>query len=68
MAIIGWAKNWERQGQDIAEFPHLKRWIDTMLARPAVQRGLAVGSEIKKMDLATDKDAQAVLFGQRARS
>ncbi len=68
MAIIGWAKNWERQGQDIAEFPNMKRWIDTMLARPAVQRGLAVGSEIKKMDLATDKDAQAVLFGQRARS
>lgn len=68
MAIVGWAKLWERQGQDIAQFPHLERWLNTMLARPAVERGLAVGAEDRaKLDLATDKAAQAVLFGQRAR-
>jgi GST-like protein len=66
MAIIGWARGHERQGMDIAEFPNVKRWIDTMLARPAVQRGLDVGKDATKRDLATDKEAQKVLFGQRA--
>ena len=66
MAIIGWSRGHERQGMDIAEFPNVKRWIDTMVARPAVQRGLDVGKDARKSDLATDKDAQKVLFGQRA--
>ncbi|MFT0858912.1 glutathione S-transferase N-terminal domain-containing protein [Ancylobacter sp. G4_0304] len=69
MAILGWAKLWERQGQDIAEFPHMARWLERMLARPAVKRGLAVNAEDRnRTDLATDKDAQKVLFGQRARN
>ncbi len=42
MAIVGWAKLWERQGQVIADFPHVKRWLETVMARPAVQRGFAV--------------------------
>lgn len=68
MACIGWVKPYERQGQDLNEFPHLKRWFDTLMARPAVQRGLAVGAEERaRMNLATDKDAQATLFGQKAR-
>ncbi len=66
IACIGWARGWEKQGQDIAEFPHLKAWLDRMLARPAVERGLAVGENLRS-DLATDKDAQKILFGQRAR-
>ena len=41
MACIGWAKLWERQGQDMAQFPNVKAWIDRMLARPALQRVLA---------------------------
>lgn len=68
-ACIGWAKLWERQGQDITEFPHFKRWLETMLHRPGVQRGLAVNAdERQKIDLAKDQDAQKVLFGQRART
>ncbi|HSI42620.1 MAG TPA: glutathione S-transferase N-terminal domain-containing protein [Xanthobacteraceae bacterium] len=68
MACVGWAKLWQRQGQDIAEFPHFERWLKAVLARPAVQRGLAVNAEDRaKLDLASDKDAQKVLFGQRAR-
>jgi GSH-dependent disulfide-bond oxidoreductase len=68
MACVGWAKGWERQGQTIDEFPHFKRWLETMLARPAVQRGLAVKVEDEpNYDLSKDKEAQAILFGQRAR-
>ncbi|MFK8251117.1 glutathione S-transferase N-terminal domain-containing protein [Ancylobacter terrae] len=68
MACVGWCKLWQRQGIDIAEFPHFGRWLAMMLARPAVQRGLAINAEDRtRVDLATDTEAQKVLFGQRAR-
>ncbi len=67
MASIGWVKPHERQGQDLNDFPNLRRWFEAMLARPAVEKGLALGIE-KRMDLAKDKEAQSVLFGQQARS
>lgn len=68
MACIGWAKLWERQGQNIEEFPYFKAWLERMLARPAVKRGLSVSAEERtKQDFSKDKDAQAVLFGQRGR-
>ena len=67
MACIGWARGWERQGQDIARVPACERWLDTVLARPAVQRGLAVDVKDDKLDLSADKSAQSVLFNQRAR-
>ena len=53
-------------GQDIAAFPHFKRWFDQLLARPAVVKGLAVSAEARS-NLADDKEAQKILFGQRAR-
>jgi GST-like protein len=68
IAILGWATGWERQGMDLGEFPNVARWLEALKARPAVARGLAVGREEReKHDLATDKEAQKVLFGQRAR-
>ena len=68
MAIFPWARLWERQGQDIAEFPNMARWLDRIAARPATAKALEVGREERaKMNLATDKAAQSVLFGQRAR-
>lgn len=66
MAIVGWATLHERQGIDLAEFPHAKRWLDAMLARPAVARGLKVGEE-HRSNLSGDTAAQQVLFNQRAR-
>ena len=66
MAIWPWAQGWERQNQNIADFPHMKAWLDRCWERPAVQAGKKLGAEMR-MDLAQDKDAQAVLFGQRAR-
>jgi len=68
MACVGWANLWERQGQDIEQFPHLKRWLETVKARPAVQRGMALGRELRKGIDMKDPKVQAVLFGQRARA
>ncbi|WP_281021786.1 glutathione S-transferase family protein [Rhodoplanes roseus] len=67
IACVGWASRNERQGQDIADFPHVKRWLDTMLARPAVARGMAVAAEAAATVDMKDPAIQALLFGQRAR-
>ena len=67
MACLGWAKLWERQGQSIDEFPNVKRWLETLLARPAVRRGLAVNAEDRTSTDMQDPAVRAMLFGQRAR-
>lgn len=67
MACMGWAVSYKRQGQDLDEFPNLRAWFERMKARPAVARGIEVGKDVRKADLATDKEAQKILFGQRAR-
>ncbi|KKN91521.1 hypothetical protein LCGC14_0216300 [marine sediment metagenome] len=60
---------YKNQGQDLEEFPNLRRWFDVVKSRPAVSKGLDIGkAEREKMNLATDANAQSVLFGQRARA
>jgi GSH-dependent disulfide-bond oxidoreductase len=67
MACVGWTSRWERQGQDPNDFPHVKRWLDAVLARPAVQRGMKIRVEEASAVDITDPKVQAVLFGQRSR-
>jgi GST-like protein len=68
MACLGWVRQHESGGQDLNDFPHLKRWFETLMARPAVQAGFDVGREERERQkhLSEDKDAQKILFGQRA--
>jgi GST-like protein len=67
MACVGWIRHAERLGETFAEFPHLKRWLDAVRARPAVQRGMHIRvEEAGKVDVG-DPQVRAVLFGQRAR-
>ncbi len=68
IACIGWVHRHKRQGQDLADFPALQRWFKTVMERPAVQRGLALGAdEASRFNIASDKSSQSVLFGQKAR-
>jgi GST-like protein len=41
-AILGWAWRHPRHKVDLADFPHVKRWYEALMARPGVQRGFAV--------------------------
>ena len=41
-AILGWAWRHERHQVDLSDYPQVRRWYDTMMARPAVRRGFAV--------------------------
>jgi GST-like protein len=40
-----WVVNWKAQQQNLDDFRYLKRWFEELSARPAVQRGLAVGAD-----------------------
>ncbi len=40
MAIFPWIRLHERQGQELKEFPQLKRWFDAISARAAVERDM----------------------------
>ena len=49
------------------DFPHLKRWLETLLARPAVDRGIHLRVEEASQVDVQDPAVRATLFGQRAR-
>ena len=72
MACVGWVRLFERLGErdgskPLANFSHLKRWLDEVRARPAVQRGMHIRvEEASRVDV-SDPSVRAVLFGQRAR-
>lgn len=41
-AILGWVWRHPRHQVDLVDYSNVKRWYETMMARPAVQRGFAV--------------------------
>ncbi|HRJ69041.1 MAG TPA: glutathione S-transferase N-terminal domain-containing protein [Beijerinckiaceae bacterium] len=67
IACIGWVRPWERQGQNLDDFPHLKRWFEEVMARPAVKRGMAAGEERRNAVNMKDPQVQATLFGNKAK-
>jgi len=71
MISYPWTVNWQGQGQDIGEFPYFKRWQDELAARPAVQRGMAVGSDLAEdtSNLSPEEQERRakIMYNQRAR-
>jgi GST-like protein len=57
-----WLQSWERQGVVLSEYPNLKRWFDTISARPAVQRGVKVLAD-RASDKPMSDAAREILFG-----
>jgi len=68
MACYPWIVPHERQMQDLADFPHLKRWFDAIAARPATARAYARAQEVNSQPTAHDEQARKILFGQNART
>jgi GST-like protein len=68
MASYPWIVPHERQGQNLDDFPHLKRWFETIQHRPATQRAYERGKEYQRRDATVDEEAKKVLFGQTAAS
>jgi GST-like protein len=67
MASVGWVRLAERMAQDLTAFPHLKRWFETIRARPAVKRAFAIRIEAASAVDMKDPKVRAILFGQTAR-
>lgn len=67
MACYPWIVPYERQGQDLRQFPHLKRWFEAIKARPATIRAYDKAKEVNPAPAATmSEEERKVLFGQTA--
>ena len=70
IASYPWIKLAALYGQDLSAFPRVSAWLDRLAARPAVQRGLAVGAELRSPPPAPGSpeqiEAAKALFGQTA--
>jgi len=71
MISYPWTVNWKGQGQDIEEFKYFKRWFEELAARPGVQRGMAVGTNLSedasKLPPEEQERRAKMLYNQRAR-
>lgn len=72
MASYPWVKIAGVFNQDMSNFPNVQAWLDRVAARPAVQKGVKVGAELRKPPpapgSAEQKEAAKALFGQTAAS
>ena len=67
-AIYPWIVPHEAQGQNLDDFPNLKRWFDSIRARPATIEAYRKGEEIRPSDAPMTDEQKKVLFGQTAAS
>jgi GSH-dependent disulfide-bond oxidoreductase len=65
-----WVVSWKALQQDLEEFKYLKRWFDELSARPALQRGMAVGADFaedfSKLSPEEIQRRTKLLYNQRA--
>jgi GST-like protein len=67
MACYPWIVPYERQQQNLADFPHLQRWFEAIKARPATQRAYAQAERVNPSNTPSVTDeSRKVLFGQDA--
>lgn len=68
MMSYPWIVPWKRQSQNIDDFPHLRRWFNTIRERPATVRAYELTDKINPnaaVGIQTD-EARKILFGQTA--
>lgn len=65
MAAYPWIVPWKRQGQNLDDFRHLKRWFETIRARPATMRAYDRADQINTQPTVS-AESKSVLFGQTA--
>ena len=68
IASYPWIVPHERQGQNLDDFPHLKRWFEAIRVRPATIRAYAKADEINTQPSVSTEESRRILFGQTAAS
>ena len=67
MACYPWIVLHERQGQNLNDFPDLKRWFETIQKRDAVKRAYEVARTVNPDARGMSEEAKKILFGQGRR-
>jgi GST-like protein len=68
IACYPWIVPYEAHGQNLAEFPHLKRWFESMAARPATVRTYEGVENVYAPRQAISEEERSVLFKQGAKA
>jgi GSH-dependent disulfide-bond oxidoreductase len=67
ITIYPWIVPYERQGQKLENFPHLKRWFETIQIRPATIRAYEKAEAFKNQTVDVEK-SRSLLFNQSAQT
>lgn len=67
IACYPWIVPHEAHGQDLAGFPHLKRWFESMATRPATARTYQDVENVYAPKQAISEEERKILFNQGAR-
>ncbi|MBD2355890.1 glutathione S-transferase N-terminal domain-containing protein [Tolypothrix sp. FACHB-123] len=67
IAAYPWIVPYEHQGQNLEDFPNLKRWFEAIKARPATIRAYEKAEEFKNQALDIEK-SRDLLFNQSAQT
>ncbi|WP_413200229.1 glutathione binding-like protein [Nostoc piscinale] len=67
IAAYPWIVPYERQGQKLEDFPNIKRWFETIKARPATVRAYEKAEAFKNQALDVEK-SRSLLFNQSAKT
>ena len=65
IAAFPWVMPYRRLGNDLDHFENLRRWFDAIKSRPAVQRGVDLGSDWQR-DEASREEARSMMFDQNS--
>lgn len=63
IATYPWVVNIQREPDQLATRPHLKRWLDAIGERPAVKRGMAVMADLLQQPLSEEE--RSILYGAK---
>jgi GST-like protein len=65
IAIFPWVIPHDNQGQDLSDYPNVKRWYESINGRMAVRRGVDLGKDWRKPTSEMDEQTRSILFSNK---
>ncbi|MEK9671551.1 MAG: glutathione binding-like protein [Rhodospirillaceae bacterium] len=65
MATFPWTRSIDRQGHSLKDFPNVKRWSDTLNARPALAKGVTILEDVRGERKPLTDEQRAIMFGDK---